>query len=176
MRCTCASFLSIWLVVSPVAWGGDGGGADVAGRPAAGRRLQAAAIFDRMAVVTLRLTDDNGGSVVVEARVALSSEEQQAGFQYISPDIIKKSLILFVFPVELVTRFHMRNVEAPLDIAFIDGEGAILEIQEMQPDRGGGPGLHTYGPNQPFRYALEAPAGFFKDHHISAEKGRMLLR
>jgi uncharacterized membrane protein (UPF0127 family) len=34
---------------------------------------------------------------------------------------------------------------------------------------------HTYGPDQPFRYALEAKAGFFRDHHISPGKGFLRL-
>jgi hypothetical protein len=113
----------------------------------------------------------------MEVKVAVRTDEHQAGFQYISPEVIEKSLILFVFPEELITRFHMRNVEAPLDIAFIGSDGRILAIQEMQPDPGGnGSGLRTYGPNQPFRYVLEAPAGFFKDHRISAGKGWLLMR
>ena len=177
MRCVCVSFLCILLLGGPVTVGPAVAGPDVAGQPGPPHRPQTTPVFDRMAVITVRLMDDEGGVTAVEVKVAVKADEQQAGFQFISGEVIERSLILFVFSQTLLTRFHMRNVEAPLDIAFIGSDGAILDIQEMQPDLGNsGPGLRTYGPSQPFRYALEAHAGFFRDHHISAGKGWLLLR
>jgi uncharacterized protein len=130
-------------------------------------------VFDRMTSHTIRLVDDHGGMVPVTVKIAGTPEERAAGFQRIHPEIIQKSLILFVFPQEQNVRFHMENVRAPLDIAFIGENGEILDIQEMQVNS---PGTsRTYGPNRPFRYALEARAGFFKAHRISAGKGLLRL-
>jgi uncharacterized membrane protein (UPF0127 family) len=177
MRSVSVSFLCILLLGGQVTIGQAIAGPDVAGQPSPRHRPQTTALFDRMAVITVRLMDDEGGVTAMEVKAAVSSDEHQAGFQYISAEVIEKNLILFVFPEEIVTRFHMRNVVVPLDIAFISSDGDILDIREMQPDLGNsGPGLRTYGPSQPFRYALEARAGFFREHHISAGKGWLLLR
>jgi uncharacterized membrane protein (UPF0127 family) len=177
MRSVCSLFLFMCLLGGQMTLGEAAGGKDGIGQPGARHRPQTTAIFDHMGVINIRLMDDEGQVSAMGVKLAVSTNEHQAGFQYISPEAIAKSLILFVFAEELITRFHMRNVEAPLDIAFIGSDGRILDIQEMQPDPGGsGSELRTYGPNQPFRYVLEAPAGFFKDHRISAGKGWLLMR
>jgi uncharacterized membrane protein (UPF0127 family) len=177
MRCVCVSFLCILLLGGPVTIGEAIAGPDAVEQPGPRHRPQTTAVFDRMAIISVKLMDDEGGVAAAEVRAAVSADEHQAGFQNISAEVIEKSLILFVFPAELVTRFHMRNVLAPLDIAFIGSDGDILDIQQMSPDTGSnGPGLRTYGTNQPFRYALEAHAGYFREHRISAGKGRLLLR
>jgi uncharacterized membrane protein (UPF0127 family) len=177
LQCWWTAWVFFWLLLGPMPGAQAAWGADAAEQGGGGHRPRTTAIFDQMALVTIKLMDDAGGVIPVEARIAVRSEEHQAGFQYISPEVIEKSLILFVFPETRSTRFHMRNVEAPLDIAFIDSEGSILDLQEMDPDPGsGGSGLRTYGPNKPFRYALEAHAGFFKEHHISAGSGWLVLR
>ncbi|HBD10308.1 MAG TPA: hypothetical protein DCZ69_18820 [Syntrophobacteraceae bacterium] len=139
------------------------------GKPWEGDRgWQSTALFDHMAVHTIRLVDDRGGPLALSVKIAKDPRERAAGFQNIGPEVIQNSLILFVFPETLFTRFHMENVNAPLDIAFIGESGEIIDIQQMQVNR---PGRSlTYGPNRPFRYALEARAGFFADHHISPGK------
>ena len=130
-------------------------------------------VFDRMPAHTIRLVDDQGNVLPVTAKIAGTPGERAAGFQHIHPEIIQKSLILFVFPQALNVHFHMENVRAPLDIAFIGEDGRILDIQVMQVNSPGS--SRTYGPDRFFRYALEARAGFFKDHRISAGKGSLQL-
>ncbi len=177
MRNASRSILIIWLMIGSLLVGGASSRVTAEGQTSARHRPHTTPIFDHMAVITIRLQDDAGAISATEVKIAVKSEEHQAGFQYISPEVIEKSLILFVFPTELVTRFHMRNVEAPLDIGFFDSDGRLLDIQEMVPDSGsGGSELHTYGTTHPFRYVLEARAGYFKEHQISAGKGRLLLR
>jgi uncharacterized membrane protein (UPF0127 family) len=69
--------------------------------------------------------------------------------------------MLFVFQREDRLAFWMKNTPIPLDIAFIDAQGRILEIQEMKP-------LDTtvYHSRQPALYALEVNAGWFQKHGI----------
>jgi uncharacterized membrane protein (UPF0127 family) len=130
--------------------------------------------FDRMQERGVELVNDEGQLLSVVVRIAEDPLEQTAGFQFIAPEVIERSLILFVFADEHVGRFHMRNVRAPLDIAFIARDGAIIDIQRMQPDpKTTGPFGRTYGPDKPFQYALEARAGFFLDLHVSAGKSRL---
>lgn len=168
--------LILLLAASQVMVVRAGFGGNVEMLPGGGRRQATTAVFERMVAHTIRLVDDEGKTFAVEVKIAKSSEERQAGFQDIDPEVIKNSLILFVFSEETNSRFHMERVRAPLAIAFIAEDGEILDIQEMHINQHGIAGsAHTYGPDQPFRYALEARAGFFRDHHISPGKGFLRL-
>jgi uncharacterized membrane protein (UPF0127 family) len=111
-----------------------------------------------------------GRDLTFTARLADTPERQAAGFQCASPGEIQRTLILFDFGREIHTHFHMQNVAAPLDIAFIKADGRIFSIQTMRP----GPELH--GPLGPFRWALEAPAGFFVKHGIAQGMARLVSR
>jgi uncharacterized protein len=130
--------------------------------------------FDQMTERVVELVNDAGQLLALPTKIADEPQEQAAGFQFIAPEVIEQSLILFIFSEPRVTRFHMRNVRAPLDIAFIASDGAILDIQRMQPElAAAGPFGRTYGPGKPFQYALEARAGFFHDRRISAGTSRL---
>jgi uncharacterized membrane protein (UPF0127 family) len=130
--------------------------------------------FDQMTERVIELVNDAGQLLALPTKIADEPQEQAAGFQFIAPEVIDQSLILFIFSEQRVTRFHMRNVRAPLDIAFIASGGAIIDIQRMQPDvTAAAPFGRTYGPDKPFQYALEARAGFFQARHISAGKSRL---
>jgi uncharacterized membrane protein (UPF0127 family) len=144
--------------------------------PGSGRRQATTTIFDHMARHTIRLVDDEGKTFAVEVKIAKSAEERQAGFQDIDPEVIENTLILFVFSEDTNSSFHMERVRAPLAIAFIAEDGEILDIQEMHINQHGmSRTANTYGPSQPFRYALEARAGFFRDHRVSPGKGFLRL-
>ncbi|MGQ9734541.1 MAG: DUF192 domain-containing protein [Candidatus Bipolaricaulia bacterium] len=111
--------------------------------------------FRKMEVTEITIATTAGREVKLTVRLADEQDEQLAGFQHIGRRVIAESLILFVFPQEIFGKFHMRNVVAPLDIAFIKGDGEIFAILRMEP------GPELYGPIEPFKYALEAPAGLF---------------
>ncbi len=65
--------------------------------------------------------------------------------------------MLFDFGNELGARFGMEGALIPLDIAFFDGNGVLIDTLTM-PVSASDPGP-SYAPDRPFRYALEAPAG-----------------
>ena len=69
----------------------------------------------------------------LRARLADENATRAAGFQYVCASVIADEPILFVFPAALRPSFHMRNVVAPIDIAFVDRKGKIDSIQAMQP-------------------------------------------
>jgi len=69
--------------------------------------------------------------------------------------------MLFVFEEPARHAFWMRNTTIPLSIAFIDENGVILEIQDMQPLT---EDLHA--PQQPVTYALEVNQGWFERHGV----------
>jgi len=72
--------------------------------------------------------------------------------------------MLFVFEHPQYMSFWMRNTFIPLDIAFIDADGRIVDIQSMAPlDE-----TKQYISAAPALYALEVNQGWFKKHGIKA--------
>lgn len=69
--------------------------------------------------------------------------------------------MLFVYPEEQILSFWMRNTRIPLDIAFIDRNGFILEIRQMEPHDDA-----SHASKQPAMYALELRLGWFEDHGV----------
>lgn len=117
--------------------------------------------FRKMEVTEITLATAAGREIRLAVRLADEQDEQLAGFQHIGRKVMARSSILFVFPQEISGKFHMRNVLAPLDIAFIKADGEILSMMRMDP------GPELYGPEGAFQYALEAPAGFFAEQGIT---------
>lgn len=64
--------------------------------------------------------------------------------------------MLFVMPDERLTAFTMRHTLIPLDIAFFDDSGRLVDLLTMEPCAGEPCPLHRAA--APFRYALETPA------------------
>ena len=73
----------------------------------------------------------------------------------------KNNGMLFKFPYARKLSFWMKNTYIPLDIAYIDENGKILQIEQMSP-------LNTRAivSNHECRYALEVNKGWFKDNGI----------
>jgi uncharacterized membrane protein (UPF0127 family) len=94
---------------------------------------------------------------------------QAGGFQCATPEEIQQHMILFDFGHEITSQFHMNNVPAALDIAFVKQDGRIFSILRMEP------GPRLYGPMGAFRYALEARAGFFESQGIRQGDSRMTV-
>jgi uncharacterized membrane protein (UPF0127 family) len=109
-------------------------------------------------------------TLAVRVKAADSPERQAGGFQCATPAEIQRNLILFDFGEEIVTQFHMRNVPAPLDIAFIKADGHIFSILRMEPSP-----TRLYGPMGTFRYALEARANFYEEQGIRQGEARLVF-
>tara|TARA_B100000902_G_scaffold345567_1_gene351725 strand:- start:252 stop:641 length:390 start_codon:yes stop_codon:yes gene_type:complete len=69
--------------------------------------------------------------------------------------------MLFVFEDVGVKSFHMKNTRIPLDIAFINEEGKIESIKELEPFS-----LLPVYSNSEVLYALEVNRGWFTEHNI----------
>src|SRR5262249_9575762 len=109
-------------------------------------------------------------TVALRVRTADTPDRQAGGFQCATPEEIHRSLLLFDFGNEIITQFHMKNVPAPLDIAFIKADGRIFSILRMEPSP-----TQLYGPMGPFRYALEARAGFYQSQGIRQGEARLVI-
>ena len=130
------------------------------------RRWRAA--FAAMPVRTITI-ERNGRPIALEVKVAETGLHQAAGFQCATPAEIDQHLILFDFGREMHTQFHMNNVPAPLDIAFIKEDGRIFSILKMDPSP-----TKLYGPMGPFRFALEARQGFYAGRDIRQGAARLI--
>jgi len=69
--------------------------------------------------------------------------------------------MLFKFPYRQRLSFWMSNTYIPLDIAFLDDNGVVLQIEEMSP-------LSTKATvsERPCRYALEVNKGWFVENNV----------
>ena len=76
--------------------------------------------------------------------------------------------MLFVFEYERHLSFWMKNTKIPLDIAFIERDGTITEIQNMLPYS-----LKSIKSKFPVLYALELSKGSF--HKIGALQGDKII-
>jgi uncharacterized membrane protein (UPF0127 family) len=116
------------------------------------------------AVATTRATQlqrltINGVPLFIET--AQSDDERQRGLMF-RESLPADQGMLFVFPISQIQSFWMRNTFIPLDIAFIDESGAIVDIQQMKPvDES-----VLYTSKAPALYALEVNAGWFEKHQI----------
>ena len=131
------------------------------------KRWRAAFAAMPVRMVTLQM---GAKTVAVRVRVAETPEQAAAGFQCSTPQEIKNTLILFDFGREIHTQFHMQNVPAALDIAFVKADGKIFSILKMNPSP-----TALYGPMGDFRFALEARAGFFESQGIRQGEARLLV-
>lgn len=123
--------------------------------------------LEAMAEAELVMAGPGQRSVRLAVRVADDHRERAAGFQHICPETIDSTAIYFEFDRPRRPSFHMRNVKAPLDIAFIDAGGVIVSIQRMEPYVLGAQQHRTWGPAGEVAAALEARAGYFADARIT---------
>ena len=69
--------------------------------------------------------------------------------------------MLFIFEKEDYHSFWMKNTLIPLSIAFVDREGKILRIADMEPLT-----LDSHPPPRPILYALEMKKGWFSANGV----------
>lgn len=65
--------------------------------------------------------------------------------------------LLFEYPAPIDTAFHMQGVPIPLDIAFFDGAGTLLDVRRMAPCEADP--CPSYRAPAPIRWAIETEAG-----------------
>ncbi len=124
------------------------------------------------AVITLN--NSRGKTVHLLARVADEPRELAAGYQFICPEVVRQSAILFDFGRSFTSRFHMKNVFAPLDIAFFDHFGKLVKVEHMSPEPPGFSGKRKfYSAGTSYQYALETPSGYLSAHFISARNSSL---
>ena len=104
--------------------------------------------------------DLNAGFHRIEAEVAADQPNRMQGL------MMRKSMpanhgMLFVFPQAERHCMWMRNTLLPLSVAFLDDQGRILNIENMQPQT-----ENNHCAAAPARFALEMNRGWFADKGI----------
>lgn len=98
----------------------------------------------------------------IRAEVVNTSESRAKGLMY------RKSLpanygMLFVFDQAAQHCMWMRNTLIPLAVAFLDGNGRILNVEEMLPQT-----ENNHCAARPAKYALEMSAGWFSSRGLAS--------
>lgn len=106
--------------------------------------------------VTLRVS-----GVELVAEIAAKSHEIATGMMY-RTNVPEGTGMLFVFKEPARRNFYARNCYVPLSIAFIDPNGRILEVAELQP--GDMRGVESYSSD--VQFCLEVPKGWFRKNGI----------
>jgi len=117
----------------------------------------------------LTFTRIDGSTHEVVVKTADNNASRAAGFQYVCAETIAAEPILFIFEKPVTPQFHMNNVVAALDIAFIEPSGKIESIQRMNPYLLILLTKPLYGPDKPSVAALETYPGFYKDHNVGSD-------
>ncbi|HEY9193085.1 MAG TPA: DUF192 domain-containing protein [Methyloversatilis sp.] len=98
----------------------------------------------------------------IQAEVAATQKMRMTGLMR-RTEMAAGAGMLFVFTERQKHCMWMRNTLIPLSVAFIDEQGVIINIEDMQPQTDT---AHCAG--GPARYALETNAGWFAARKITA--------
>ena len=72
--------------------------------------------------------------------------------------------MMFVFETPKTYCFWMKNTLIPLSVGFIDAQGKLVQINDMQPKS-----LQHHCAKQPILYALEVNQGWFEHNNVKTQ-------
>ena len=96
------------------------------------------------------------GGKNVRVEIARSADEQARGLMF-RRSLGRNEGMIFVYGEPRIMSFWMKNTRIPLDIAFIDGKGRIIQIESMDPFDT----ISRHVSRAPATYALEMNRGWF---------------
>ena len=111
------------------------------------------------------LHDARVASVPVHVRLARTPAERRQGLmavEHLDPD----EGMLFVYETAGARTIWMRGCSIALDVAFLDGEGRVLEVATLRPPTETDGHVEQRTSAADARYVLELPAGFFARHGL----------
>lgn len=111
---------------------------------------------------TVTIEASGGEEARVRVEIADEPEEQARGLMGRTA-LGEDRGMLFAFGEEEVRSFWMKDTLIPLSIAYMDAEGRIVDIQDIEPLDDEEP---HYVSKEPARYALEVNRGFFDERGV----------
>lgn len=123
----------------------------------AGWLLPAATVSAQLPVVEL-----SAGMYRIQAELAHTPRNRQVGLMY-RESMPENSGMVFAFAEVTRHCMWMRNTLIPLSVAFMDGEGRILNVEDMAPQTD-----DSHCSAGPAKFALEMNEGWFAKRGIGA--------
>jgi uncharacterized protein len=93
--------------------------------------------------------------------LALTFEQEQTGMMF-RTNLAENAGMFFILPAPQQASFWMKNCPLPLSAAYIDPEGTILEIHDLQAQDTN----EVVATAHNVQYVLEVNQGWFLRHHI----------
>jgi uncharacterized membrane protein (UPF0127 family) len=102
-----------------------------------------------------------GRTVALTVELAYTEAQRERGLMAV-PQLGDDTGMLFLFGENTNIGFWMKDTLIPLDIAYLDSGGRVLEIKHGQPlDQ------TVLTPSQPYRYTLEVAGGWFERQSLA---------
>ena len=130
-------------------------------------RFLAAALFIGLALdarpdVTFRTTHVHVASHPLTVEVAANEPQRTQGLMF-RKKLGRDDGMLFIFEEPAYHGMWMKNTLIPLSVAFLDADGRILNILDMEPQT-----LDAHTAAGPAIYAIETNKGWFAGHRVKA--------
>ena len=114
----------------------------------------------QLASAQMPMIEMTAGFHRIEAEVAADNQNRQIGLMNRKAMPAQRGM-LFVFTEKNTHCMWMRNTFIPLSVAFLDEEGVIINIEDMQPQT-----ESNHCAKVPARFALEMNLGWFAQRAI----------
>ncbi len=100
------------------------------------------------------------GMFQIDAQLATTPQQRQTGLMY-RKDMAAHEGMLFVFEEAQTQCFWMKNTLLPLTAAFVDDDGTVVNLADMQPQT-----TDSHCSDKPVRFVLEMNQGWFAKKKI----------
>ena len=108
----------------------------------------------------LQRTAIQAGMFQIDAQIANTPQQRQIGLMF-RKDMPTHEGMLFIFEEPQKLCFWMKNTLLPLTAAFVDDDGGIVNLVDMQPQS-----TDSHCSEKPVRYVLEMNQGWFAKKKI----------
>ncbi|MFQ5473261.1 MAG: DUF192 domain-containing protein, partial [Dehalococcoidia bacterium] len=107
-------------------------------------------------------TNSDGDRIELEVEIAGTSAERSQGLMN-REELAENAGMLFLYPDDHQAGFWMKDTLIPLSVAFVRGDGTIVDIQDMEPET-----TELHRPDEKYRNAIEANQSWFDRNGIAA--------
>jgi uncharacterized membrane protein (UPF0127 family) len=110
----------------------------------------------------LQRTVIQAGMFQIDAQIASTPQQRQIGLMF-RKDMPTHEGMLFIFEEPQKQCFWMKNTLLPLTAAFVDDDGTVVNLVDMQPQT-----TDSHCSEKPVRYVLEMNQGWFAKKGLKA--------